>query len=347
MPPTSSSASARRARCTAWVRVAPVTMSLASIESNAPETVSPSTTPVSTRTPGPLGSRSVVILPGRGQEAGRRVLAVDAELEGVPADGDLGVAERLARGDPQLLADEVDAGDLLGHRVLDLEAGVDLEERDGAVQADEELAGPGADVAGLAQDRLRRLDELGVLRVGEERRGRLLDELLVAALQRAVPGADDDDGAVGVREALGLHVPRVVEVALHEALAATEGGDRLADRGVEHLVDLVGGAGDLQAAAAAAERGLDRHRQAVLRREGVHLRGARDRVGGAGDQRGAGALGDVPRATPCRRARRSRPAAGRSTPGRRRSPPGRSRRSRRGSRSRGARRRRRSGGRRR
>jgi hypothetical protein len=40
-------------------------------------------------------------------------------------------------------------GDLLGDRVLDLQAGVDLEEGDGAVLADEELAGAGAVVAGL------------------------------------------------------------------------------------------------------------------------------------------------------------------------------------------------------
>ena len=60
------------------------------------------------------------------------------------------VAERLAVGDAELLAHQVDAGDLLGDRVLDLQAGVDLEERDGAVAADEELAGAGADVAGLA-----------------------------------------------------------------------------------------------------------------------------------------------------------------------------------------------------
>ena len=106
------------------------------------------------------------------------------------------VAERLAGRDAQLLADQVDAADLLGDRVLDLQARVDLEERDRAVGGDEELARPGADVAGLAQDRLRRLDQLRVLRVGEERRGRLLDQLLVAALQRAVARGDDDDRAV-------------------------------------------------------------------------------------------------------------------------------------------------------
>ena len=74
--------------------------------------------------------------------------------------------------------------------------------------------------------RVERLDLL----VGEERRGRLLDQLLVAALQRAVAGGDHDHVAVGVGQALGLDVPGPVQVALDEALAAAEGGDRLADR---------------------------------------------------------------------------------------------------------------------
>ena len=137
---------------------------------------------------------------------------------------DLGVvvAELLAGGDPEHLAHQVDAGDLLGDAVLDLEPGVDLEEGDGAVLGDEELAGAGADVAGLAQDRLGRLVEPRDLVVGEERRGRLLDQLLVAALQRAVAGGDDDDVAVLVGEALGLDVARLVEELLDEALAAAE-----------------------------------------------------------------------------------------------------------------------------
>ena len=116
----------------------------------------------------------------------------------------------------------------------------------------------------------------------------------MAALQRAVTGGDDDHVAVGVGQALGLHVAGLVEVALDEALAAAERGDGLADRGVVQLGDLFEGAGDLQAAPAAAEGGLDRDRQAVLLGERDDLVGAGDRVGRAGDQRGAGALGDVP-----------------------------------------------------
>ena len=123
-------------------------------------------------------------------------------------------------------------GHLLGDRMLDLEAGVDLEERDRAVLPDEELTRAGADVLRLLEDRLGRGVELGDLVVGQERRGRLLDQLLVAALKRAVAGRHHDHVAVLVGQALGLDVPGLVEIALHEALPATERGDGLADRGV-------------------------------------------------------------------------------------------------------------------
>jgi hypothetical protein len=103
------------------------------------------------------------------------------------------VVEQAALGEAELLAHEVDAGDLFGDGVLDLEARVHLEERDRAVGADEELARSRADVADLLEDGLGcRVEDL-VLLVGEEGRGRLLDELLMAALQRAVARRDDDD----------------------------------------------------------------------------------------------------------------------------------------------------------
>jgi len=53
----------------------------------------------------------------------------------VSADLGIAVAELLAAGQPELFSDQVDARDFLGDAVLHLEAGVDLEEGDGAVLA--------------------------------------------------------------------------------------------------------------------------------------------------------------------------------------------------------------------
>src|SRR3712207_4600755 len=100
--------------------------------------------------------------------------------------------QRQAVGDAELLADQADAAGLLRDRVLDLQPGVDLEEGDRPVGADEVLHGAGAVVAGLRADGLGRLVDARPLLVGEERRGGLLDQLLVAPLQRAVASANDD-----------------------------------------------------------------------------------------------------------------------------------------------------------
>ena len=56
----------------------------------------------------------------------------------------------LAAGNTELLTNQVQAGNLLGDRVLHLQSSVDLKEGDGAVGADQELTGACALVAGLA-----------------------------------------------------------------------------------------------------------------------------------------------------------------------------------------------------
>ena len=90
----------------------------------------------------------------RGEVAGR-VLGREADLDRVAVGrrGALGRGEharrqRAAGGDPELLADDVDAGDELGHAVLDLEPGVDLEEPEPAVRVEQELDGRGVDEPG-------------------------------------------------------------------------------------------------------------------------------------------------------------------------------------------------------
>src|SRR5699024_8618244 len=52
----------------------------------------------------------------------------------------------------------------------------------------------------------------------EERRRRLLDELLVPALERAVASRDHHDSTLGVREALRLDMPGCIQILLDEAL---------------------------------------------------------------------------------------------------------------------------------
>ena len=62
--------------------------------------------------------------------------------------------QRLAGGDAQLPLDQIEAGDHLGHRMLDLQPRVHLHEVEAAVGMGDELDRARADVA----DRLRRLD---------------------------------------------------------------------------------------------------------------------------------------------------------------------------------------------
>ena len=69
----------------------------------------------------------------------------------------------LALSDAELLADQVHAGDLFGDRVLHLQAGVDLEEVNQAVSADQVLDGAGAVVTSLTADVLSGLAQTFIL----------------------------------------------------------------------------------------------------------------------------------------------------------------------------------------
>ena len=63
----------------------PVTISLASSESNCPPITEPLSTPASTRTPGPAGKVIGETVPGAGRKPRPGVFAVDPELDRVPA----------------------------------------------------------------------------------------------------------------------------------------------------------------------------------------------------------------------------------------------------------------------
>ena len=161
-----------------------------------------------------------------------------------------------ARGDADLLVDQVDAGDHLGDRVLHLDAGVHLDEVELAVLV-EELDGAGAGILqvlhGLRHDAADALAHLDV----EGRRGAFLPDLLVAALERAVALAQMDGVALAVAEHLDLDVARLLEVLLDIDRIVAEGGLGLGLGGLERVDEVVLRARHLHAASAAAGGGLD------------------------------------------------------------------------------------------
>ncbi len=233
----------------------------------------------------------------RRPEARAGVLGVDAALEGVAAQLHVALRERQLRagGDLDLGAHQVEARDELGDRVLDLDARVHLEEEELAVTVEQALDGARADVAdgacGIDRHRPHAGPELG----RDRGRGRLLEHLLVAALERAVALAEVDRRAVGVCEDLDLDVARILHVLLDVDRCVGEVGLALAPRRRERALGLVGRCDHLHAAAATAGRGLDRDRPAVLVTERDHRRGVADLLGRARHDRHAGGGHALPR----------------------------------------------------
>ena len=230
---------------------------------------------------------------GGGHKGTARILTVNTELEGVTAQNRVLLLNLLAASNAELLTNQVQTGNLLGDRMLHLQSSVHLKEGDGAVGADQELAGAGTLVASLAQNRAGRLVQALILLIAQVGGGRLLNELLVAALQGAVTGGNHHDVAVRIRQALGLNVAGRIQEPLDEALTATERGGSLANSGLVHLNNALAVACHLNAAATATKCGLHRNGQTVLIREGDNLIGGLDRVLGAGHQGSAHLLRDV------------------------------------------------------
>src|SRR4029453_17663040 len=115
--------------------------------------------------------------------------------------------------------------------------------------------------------------------LGHRRRRRLLDQLLVPALNRAIALTQVNDVAVGVRKHLHLDVARILQIPLDVDGRVGEVRLTLALSRVEGAVALVVRVDDLQAFPASPRRGLDCQWPAVLFAEGAHFVGTRDRLG--------------------------------------------------------------------
>ena len=118
------------------------------------------------------------------------------------------------------------AGHHLGHRVLDLHARVHLQEVELAVLVHEELERAERRVAGLADRLADHLAHLLAQLGGHRGARRLLDHLLVAALERALALAERPHAAVLVGEDLELDVPRPLDELLQVDVGVLEARPR-------------------------------------------------------------------------------------------------------------------------
>ena len=199
-----------------------------------------------------------------------------------------GGRQALPAGDPQLPDGDVDAGEQLRHGVLDLQAGVHLDEREPAVAVDQELDGAGVDVVAGPAGAARGLGHRRAGGLVQRRAGPLLDQLLVPALHRAVALAQHQHAALTVGQHLHLDVAGLDDRLLEVHAAVPEGALGLGRRHPVGLLDLVRPGHHAHAAATAAGRRLQQHRVADLAGQLGRLGGTRQALLAARHQRHAG-----------------------------------------------------------
>ena len=179
----------------------------------------------------------------------------------MPARHDVGLGEpqRCPRRDAELGGDDVDSRHPLRDGMLDLHPRVHLEEVEAAVAVEEELDRAGVHVADGPRRGERRPDELGTQARGHGRRRRLLDDLLVPALDRAFALAQMEERAVPIAEHLNLDVPGADEELLEVDPAVAECALRLARGGRERVGQLPLAPDRPYALATPAGGSLDQH----------------------------------------------------------------------------------------
>ena len=127
------------------------------------------------------------------------------------ADVLLAHRQRLALRDANLFAHQVKAGDHLRHGMFDLKPGVHLDEVEFAIFP-QELDRARAAIAHVGHRLRAGAADAFALGRRQDGRGRFLQHLLVAALERAVALAQVDGVAIAVAEHLDFDVARIAEI---------------------------------------------------------------------------------------------------------------------------------------
>jgi hypothetical protein len=201
---------------------------------------------------------------GGRQEAAGRVLGIQPRFDRMTEHPGMR-REALALGHFDLKPDQVDAGHEFGHRMLHLNARVDLDKVEVAGRRQQKLDGSGVGVADGATQRDRCVAHAPAQVVIERGRRTFLNDLLMAALHRAVALEQVDQVAVMIGENLKLDVPRAFDIALDEQRAVAEGAFRFATGCIQRFGKLAARGNDAHAAPAAARRGLDEYGEFEIR----------------------------------------------------------------------------------
>ena len=195
-----------------------------------------------------------------GRAVRRHGLHVDPELDRMAARRgafEAGLGQARAARQQQLRLHQIDAPDLLGDGVLDLQARIGLDEEEVGL-VDQELEGAEAAVLHGLGHGDGGIDDLLAQRRLEVGAGRQLDDLLAAPLQGAFALAQGHDAALAVAHDLHLDVARAADQPLGIEIAVAEGRFGFGRGAREGVGDLALGLDQPHAAPAAAGDGLQR-----------------------------------------------------------------------------------------
>ena len=210
---------------------------------------------------------------GSNRAVRRERFHVDPRLDRITARAQPGriveseVGDRRSLRGSELGLDQVDAGDLLGDRVLDLQTRVGLEEVEAVIGAvrrvEQELKRAQGRVADVASYADGGLDD-GLAGCGLEVRGRRdLDDLLEPALDGALALPEMSNAAVEVADDLDFNVSGAGNELLDVERAGTECHLRLGDAAFPCRFEFVDAGHGAGAAAAAAGDGLEHDRGVI------------------------------------------------------------------------------------
>ncbi len=166
----------------------------------------------------------------------------------------------MAAGNAELPFHQIQTGDHLGDRMLDLQAGIHLHEKELAALIHDEFDRTGADVTHGSGGGAGRFAHGLTYRFGQMRGGRFFDDFLMAALQGTVALEQEDTLALLVCENLNFHVARTLQILFYQHLIVAEAGKRFALARGEGGGKLAGRLDNAHAFAATACAGLDQHR---------------------------------------------------------------------------------------